>query len=144
MQIINIIITTNEQPGQPSTMIEKFSRRQLWGGCAISRKLISNFDLNVFSIVVWILSQLTAFVLKLQLKNIHGQKSTVWKTALIPQYLLTRMLSIISSIGFFSHFSTRLMVVSIEMGYQYVSSLTQWTILPNSKIDNCDCLFCFC
>ena len=52
-------------------------------GCAIFKKLISHFDLNVFLIAVWILLQLTAFVLKLQQKNLHGQKSTVWKTALI-------------------------------------------------------------
>ena len=96
-----------------------------------------------FLMVVWILSQFTAFVLKLQQKNLHGQKSTVWKSAIIPQYLNTRMLSIIFSCGFFLLFSTSLVVVSIEMGYQYVSSLTQWTIVPNSKIENCDCLFMF-
>ena len=70
----------------------------------ISKKLISDFDLNVFLVVVWILSQLTAFVLKLQQKNLHGQKSAIWKTALIPQYLPTRMLSIIFSCGFFHIF----------------------------------------
>ena len=31
------------------------------------------------------------------------------------------------------------MVLSTEMGYQYMSSLTQWTIVSNSKIGNCDC-----
>ena len=45
------------------------------------KKLISHFNLKVFLRVVWILSQLTAFVLKPQQKRRHGQKSTVWKTA---------------------------------------------------------------
>ena len=45
------------------------------------KRLISHFDMNVFRRVVWILSQLTAFVLKLQQKNLRGQKSIVWKTA---------------------------------------------------------------
>ena len=84
----------------------------------ISKKLISRFDLDVFTIVVSISSEVIAFVLKLQQKNLHGHKSTIWETALIPQYLLTRMLSIIFSCG-------SLMVVSIEMGYQHVSSLKQ-------------------
>ena len=48
----------------------------------ISKKLISHFDMNVFLRVVWMLSQLTAFVLKLQQKNLRGQKS------IVPQYLL--------------------------------------------------------
>ena len=91
----------------------------------ISKKLILHFDLNVFWRVVWIFSQLTTFVLKFQQKNFHGQKSTVCKTALIPQYLLTRMVSILFSNEFFSLFLLSLMVVSIEMGYQYVSSLIQ-------------------
>ena len=65
----------------------------------ISKKLISHFDLNVFWTVAWIFSQLATFVLKFQQKNFHGQKSTVWKTVLIPQYLLTRMLD-----GFFHFF----------------------------------------
>ena len=42
-----------------------------------TKKLISHFDMNVFPRVVWILSQLTAFVLKLQQKNLRGQKSIV-------------------------------------------------------------------
>ena len=70
---------------EPSTMIENFPRRQLWGGCAISKKLILHFDQNVFSIIVCILSQLIALV-----EKFPWTKSTVWKTALIPQYLLTR------------------------------------------------------
>ena len=45
------------------------------------KRLISYFNVNVFPRVVWILSQLTAFVLKLQQKNLSGQKSIVWKTA---------------------------------------------------------------
>ena len=59
----------------------------------ISKKLMLHFNQNVFLRVAWILSQITAFVLKLQQKNL--QNSTIWKTTLIPQYLLTRMLSII-------------------------------------------------
>ena len=58
---------------------------------------MSHFDMNVFPRVVWILSQITTFALKLQQKNLRGQKSIVWKTALVPQYLLTRMWSIIFS-----------------------------------------------
>ena len=69
--------------------------------------------MDVFPRVVWMLSQLTAFALKLQQKNLHGQKSTVWTTVLIPQNLLTRMLSIIFSCEFFSLFSANLVVVSI-------------------------------
>ena len=106
------------------------------------KKLISHFDLNVFWRVVWILSQIAPIVLKLRQKNLHGQKSAIWKTALIPQYLLTRKLSIISWV--FSLFSASLTVVSTEMGYQYVSSLTQLTMALISKIEKCDCLFCFC
>ena len=49
---------------------------------AIPKKLISHFDMNIFQKVVWILSQLIAFNLKLQQKNLRGQKSIVWKTAL--------------------------------------------------------------
>ena len=45
------------------------------------KRLISHFDVNVFPRVVWILPQLTAFVLKLQKKNLCGQKSIVWKIA---------------------------------------------------------------
>ena len=63
----------------------------------------------------------------------------IWKTVLIPQYLLTRIFTIIFSNGFFHFFSLSLMVFSTEMGYQYMSSLTQWTIVSNSKIGNCDC-----
>ena len=70
----------------------------------ISKKLVSYFDLNVFQRVVWMLSQLTAFVLKLRPENLHGQKSTDWKTAIILQYLLTRKLSIIFGSAYFSNF----------------------------------------
>ena len=59
----------------------------------ISKKLMLHFNQNVFLRVAWILSQITAFVLKLQQKNL--QNSTIWKTTLIPHYLRTRMLSII-------------------------------------------------
>ena len=70
----------------------------------ISKKFVSYLDLNVFQRVVWMLSQLTAFVLKLRQENLHGQKSTVWKTAIILQYLLTRKLSIIFGCAYFSNF----------------------------------------
>ena len=60
--------------------------------------------MNVFPRIVWILSQLTAFVLKFQQKNLRGQKSIVWKTALVPLYLLTRIWSIIFSCKFFRYF----------------------------------------
>ena len=70
----------------------------------ISKKLIPHFDMKVFPRIVWILSQLTAFVLKLQQKHLRGQKSIVWKTALLPQYLLTRVWSIIFSCEIFRCF----------------------------------------
>ena len=70
----------------------------------ISKKLRSHFDMNVFPKVVWMLSQLTAFVLKLPQKNLDGQKSTVSKAVIIPQNSLTRMLSIIFSCAFFHSF----------------------------------------
>ena len=63
----------------------------------ISKKLISHFDMNILLRVVWILLQLTAFVLELQQKNLRGQKSVIWKAASEPQYLLTRIWSIIFS-----------------------------------------------
>ena len=66
---------------------------------------MSHFNINFFQRVVWMLSQLTAFVLKLPQKNLDGKKSTVRKTVIIPQYLLARMLSIIFSCGFFSIFN---------------------------------------
>ena len=90
----------------------------------ISKKLISHSDMNVFLRVVWMLSQLTTFVLKLQQKNLRGQKSILWKTVLVPQYFLTGMLSIIFNCELFSLFSANLVVVFIEMGYQYLSALT--------------------
>ena len=71
-------MTTNEYQEQPPKIIEKFSKRQLWEESVISK---GYFNVNVFPRVVWILSQLTAFVLKLQQKNLSGQKSIVWKTA---------------------------------------------------------------
>ena len=40
---------------------------------------------------ITLLHELNAFVLKLQQKILHGEKSIVLKTALVPQYLLTRM-----------------------------------------------------
>ena len=83
----------------------------------ILKKLISHFDVNVFPRVVWILSQPTAFLLKLQQKNLRGQKCIACKTALVPQYLLECCLLC-------QLFSASLMVVSTEIGYQYVSSLT--------------------
>ena len=48
---------------------------------------MSHFNMNVFPRVVWILSQITTFALKLQQKNLHEQNSIVWKTALVHQYL---------------------------------------------------------
>ena len=81
----------------------------MWGGSVISKKLISHFDLNVFSRVVWILWQLTAFILELNQKNLPGRKSTAWNTALITQYLLKLDLSEIcllySAVDFFIFFS---------------------------------------
>ena len=59
-------------------------------------------DLNVFPRVVWILSQLAAFVLKPQQKNFPWTK-VYYKTALVPQYLLTSMLSILFSCEFFCY-----------------------------------------
>ena len=64
-----------------------------------------HFDLNVFSIVVWILSQLTAFVLKLQQKYLHGQKSTVWKTVLILNIYLLECCLLYLAVEFFTFFN---------------------------------------
>ena len=52
--------------------------------------------MNAFPKVLWILSQLTAFVLKIQQKNFPWTKICC-KTDLVPQYLLTRKLSVIFS-----------------------------------------------
>ena len=84
----------------------------------ILKKLMSHFELNVFSGVGWILSQLTAFFLKLQQKNLHEQKSTVWKTALIPHYSLTRMMPVISRI------LESLAKLSNILGYIYLSTFS--------------------
>ena len=83
----------NEYQEQPLKINWKFPRRHLWGRSVISKKLISHFDMNVFPRVLSILSQ--QLFLKLQQKNLHRQRFTEWKTALIPQHLLSRMLSII-------------------------------------------------
>ena len=66
--------------------------------------------------------QLTAFVLQLQQKNLHGQKSTLWKTGLILNIFLLECFVYYIQLWNFSLFSKSLMVVSIEMCYQYVSS----------------------
>ena len=79
----------------------------MWGTSVTSKKLISHFDLNVFSRVVWILSQFTAFALKLQQKKLHGRKSTAWSTALITQYLLNLLecCLLYSAVDFFIFFN---------------------------------------
>ena len=107
---INIIITTNEYQEQPPKINEKFPRRHLWGRSVISKKLISHFHMNVFPRVVSTLSQ--QLLLKLQQKNLHRQKFTEWKTSvLIPQYLLSRMLSIIFRFScFFSKFRDHILM----------------------------------
>ena len=104
IQRINIIITTDEYQEQPPTIIEKFARRQLWGGIWFQKSWYHSLAWIFFPRVVWILSQLTASVLKLQQQNVLGQKSTVWKTALVPQYLLSGMLSTIFSCEYFRYF----------------------------------------
>ena len=90
---INIIITTRENQEQPQKINENFPRRHLRGRSVIAKKSISHFHMNVFPRVVSMLSQ--QLFLKLQQKNLHRQKFTQWKTTLIPQHLLSRMLSII-------------------------------------------------
>ena len=57
--------TRNKTP----TIIVNSQKENYEKEVAISKKLISHFDMNVFSRVVLILSQLTAFVLELQQKN---------------------------------------------------------------------------
>ena len=44
------------------------------------------------------------FFLKRQQKDVHGQKSTEWKPTLMPQYLLSTILSIIFNCGLFCFF----------------------------------------
>ena len=78
-------------PGTTQKINEKFPRKHLWGRSVISKKLIPHFHMNVFPRVVSILSR--QLFLKLQQKNLHRQKFTKWKTALIPQPLLSRMFS---------------------------------------------------
>ena len=90
---INIIITTRENQEQPQKINENFPRRHLRGRSVIAKKSISHFHMNVFPRVVSMLSQ--QLFLKLQQKNLHRQKFTQWKITLIPQHLLSRMLSII-------------------------------------------------
>ena len=65
----------------------------------ISSKLISHFDMNVFPRVVWIL-----LIVETSAEKSPWKTSIVWKTALVPQYLLTRMWSIIFSCEFFRYF----------------------------------------
>ena len=49
--------------------------------------------------------------LKLQQRNLHRQKLTEWKTTLIPQHLLSRMLSIIFRIScFFQQVSDQILM----------------------------------
>ena len=79
-----------------------------------------HFDLDVFSIVVWILPQLTAFVLKLQQKNLHGQKSRYCVV-----YGKLPLECCLFQLWNFSLFSASLMmVVFIEMGYQAICVFT--------------------
>ena len=75
MQRTNIIITKNEYHEQPPSKKVISKETAMRGNCDF-RKLISHFDMNVFPRLVWILSLLTAFVLKLLQKIIDGQKST--------------------------------------------------------------------
>ena len=95
MKRVNIIITSCEYQEQPPKINEKFPRRHLWGGSVTSKMLISHFNLYVFPRVISILSQQLFF--KLQQKNLQGWKFAEWKSTLIPQNLLSRMLSIIFS-----------------------------------------------
>ena len=132
--------TTNNSPA----MTEEFPKTQLWRESVIFKKLIPHFDLNTLSRSVWILSQLTASVSELQ------QKKSTWVKINCRENCLNTSLFAYCNVVYyihrwiFSRFSTRLMVISIEIDYQYISSLTQWTILPNSKTENCDYLFSFC
>ena len=57
---------------------------------------------------------------------------------IIPQYLLGRMLSIIFSYGFFSLFSTSLVMISIEVVYQYVSSMDNSVPLRDREMQLAD------
>ena len=71
--------------------------------------------MNVFPRVVWILSQLTAFVLKIQQKNLRGQKSIVC----MENCLSTSIFTYFNVVYYIQLFSASLMVVSTELGYQY-------------------------
>ena len=81
----------------------------------ILNKLISHFDMNFFPRVVWILSQITAFVLKIQQKNLRGQKSIVCMENCLSTSIFTDQ----NVVYYIQLFSTSLMVVSTELGYQY-------------------------
>ena len=59
----------------------------------ISKKLISQLWHEFLPASCLDIVTTCSFCLKLQQKNLSGQKSTLWNTALVPQYLLARMLS---------------------------------------------------
>ena len=96
---INIMITTNEYQEQPPTIIEKFPKRQLWGGSVISKVDIilwhECFIENCLDIVTTY-----SFYFETSAENVRGQKSIIWKIALVSQCFLTRMLY--SAVNFFA------------------------------------------
>ena len=68
------------------------------------KRLISHFDMNVFPRVVWIFSQLTAFVLKLEQKNLRGRNLLYGE---LPMYLNIYLLEyglLYLAVNFFSIF----------------------------------------
>ena len=92
-------------------------------------------------------SQLTAFVLKLQQKNLRGQKSIVWKTALLPQYLLTKMWSVIFGCEFFRYFqqvfnnSAQLKDGELQMLLLFLLIILEMRSLLALECSACVCFF---
>ena len=123
---INIMITTNEYQEQPPTIIEKFPKKT-----TMRRKC----DFKKVDIILWhecfienCLDIVTtySFYFETSAENFRGQKSIIWKIALVSQCFLTRMwlLECYIQLWIFSLFPASLMVFSIEIGHQYTSSLT--------------------
>ena len=125
---------------QPSTMILKFPKRRM---CDFKKVNITLWPECFFGSCVDIVTTYS-FCFETSAEKSPWTKICYMENCLNTSIFTYKNVVYYIQLLIFSHFSTSLMVVYIEMGYLYVSALTQWTIVPNSKIENCDCLFCFC
>ena len=104
IQRINIIITTDEYQEQSPTIVDKFPRRQLWGGIW--------FQKSWYHTLAWISSrELFEYCHNLQLlfwnfsiKISLDKNLLCGKLLLVTQYLLVRMLSAMFSCKYFRYF----------------------------------------